>query len=114
MTIMPKRQIGKISFAKAVQISKALGFFLDTAIQPVAIKTYKKLKEESMEAYSFVSLARECDLLAILHALLDNNLKNLLLLDNLLTFALGAAVLVTDGLAGALALIAWVLHLLDH
>lgn len=66
------------------------------------------------QTYRFISLTREGDLLSILHALLDHHLKNLLLLRHLLTLAAWASILVADGLTSSLALIAGMLHLLNH
>lgn len=64
--------------------------------------------------YRFISFAREGDLLAMLHPLLNVNFKNLLLLNNLLTLAPWAAILLIDALSSPLALIASTLHLLYH
>ena len=64
--------------------------------------------------YRLIGLAGEGDLLAVSHALLDDDFEELLLGDDLVAVARRASVLVGDGLSGALALVAGVLHLLDH
>jgi hypothetical protein len=66
------------------------------------------------QAYRFISFTREGDLLVVLHPLLNMNLKNLLLLNDLLTLAPWTAVLLIDALSSPLALIARLLHLLYH
>ena len=66
------------------------------------------------QAYRFISFTREGDLLVVLHPLLNMNLKNLLLLNNLLTLAPWAAILLIDALSSPLALVARLLHLLYH
>lgn len=67
-----------------------------------------------MLTYRLISFARERDPLSILHALLHMDFQYFLFLNNLLTLTLRAAVLVINGLTGTLALIAWMLHLLNH
>ena len=64
--------------------------------------------------YRFISFTRESDLLVVLHPLLNVNFQNLLLLNNLLTLAPWAAILLIDALSSPLALIASCLHLLYH
>ncbi len=61
-----------------------------------------------------ISLAVECDALAILHALVNVHLQHLALGHHLLAIARLAAVLVLDGLARPSAAIAVALDLLDH
>lgn len=61
-----------------------------------------------------IGLFLECDLLAILHSLVDADLEDLALLVDLLAVALLAAVLGVDDLTLTLALGAGLLHLLNH
>lgn len=73
-----------------------------------------RCKKSIRKAYRLVCLPREGNLLAVLHSLLDHNLEDLLLLNDLLALALRASIFLTYGLPSALALVARVLHLLNH
>ena len=66
------------------------------------------------KARSLVALARERDLLLVLHSLVDVDLKDLPLLDNLLAVAGLAAIFLLDLLAAAITLRASRTHLLNH
>jgi hypothetical protein len=70
--------------------------------------------KERIRTYRFISLTREGNLLTILHTLLNKDLENLLLLHNLITLALWASIPITDGLPSSLAVVARLLHLLNH
>jgi len=72
------------------------------------------VREAYSITYRFISLSRESDFLPVLHALLHDYLKNLLLLHNLLTLALRASIFVINGLPSTLTFITRMLHLLDH
>jgi hypothetical protein len=50
----------------------------------------------------------------VLHTFLNYHFKNFLLQHNFITFALWASIFIADGLSRTLALIARMLHLLNH
>ena len=66
------------------------------------------------QARRLIALTIKCDLLSVIHALVDVNLKHFPLGNHLLARARLAAIFLLDCLAGAVAVAAVALNLLDH